>query len=281
MISLSGSQEHAAIHRLEEHTRGRERSLQSLASGKRANLTPVEQVLSAYLMTQVDGMQQATTNSESAADVIRTAQGALQEVNDRVRDIRRLSVAAANTGVYDVGVREAFQSQVQSDLQAIQNFATQTQFNGKNLLDGTYASPAATVQFQVGPDTGQTVHTTLTDARTTSLGSSIVTGKSLADITVTTEAGASEALQLADAARVEISQQSATMGAMEANTLRPVERALQHRILALMQSHSRLADTDYAAESRSYINRQIMIETGIAAVSSAIIDRQRSLVLLR
>jgi flagellin len=281
MNSLSTHRDYGALHALETNARARDRSLQSLASGKREALSPAEQALATHLLTQADGLQQAVENTESAANVTQTAQGALSEVNDRVRDINRLAVAAANTGVYDAHVQQALQAQVASNLQSIQNFASQTQFNGQNLLDGSHASPTTAIPFQIGADAGQTVNATLGDARTATLGTGVVANRSLADIDVTSAAGAADAIEIARAARVQVSQQNAQLGALEANTLQPTVRALQHRISAAQESASRLADTDYGAETVKAISRQIIVQSGLAAISQATIDRRRALVLLR
>lgn len=281
MISFSAGREYSTLRTLNENTRERDRSLQSLASGRRAQISPAEQALSTYLLTQAGSMEQALENTQAAENLVQTAQGGLNEVNERVRDIRRLSVASANTGVYGADVQQAFQAQIQSNLQAIQNFASQTQFNGKNLLDGAHTASANAVQFQVGPDAGNTVNATLGDARTSSLGTGVVANKSLADIDLNSANGAAVAIQIADAAQVQVSQQNAGLGALQASTLRPVTRALQHRITATQESNSRLSDTDYGEERMRVLSRNILIQTGISALTHATIDRRRALALLQ
>jgi flagellin len=280
MISLSAGREYATLRNLDESTRQRDRSLQSLASGKRAEISPAEQALSAYLLTQADSLGQALENTQAAENLVQTAQGGLNEVNAQVRDIRRLSVASANTGVYGAEVQQAFQAQIQSSLQSIQNFASQTQFNGQNLLDGTHAAPAATVQFQTGPNAGDTVNTTLGNAQTSSLGTGVVANKSLADIDLNSANGAAEAIQIAEAARVEISQQSARLGALQRNTLRSNGNALQDRISATQEANSRLADTDYGAESTRSVANKILQSAGFSMLGHAL-NRDRVNALLK
>src|SRR5262245_54846254 len=129
MISFSATREVGILRNLEKNSAERDNSLQSLASGKRATISPADQALSAYLLAQAGGLEQAVENTETATNLTRTADAALIEVNERVRDINRLAIAAANTGVYDAPVQQALQAQVAGNLQAIQNIATQTQFN--------------------------------------------------------------------------------------------------------------------------------------------------------
>lgn len=278
---ISGVRENTTLRSIEQNTRTRDTALQSLASGKRKEMTPAEQALSVSLLAQAGSLVQAQENTESASYLLQTAEGALNEVSERVRDIQRLAVAAGNTGVYDAGVQQALQTQVQSNLQAIENIAAQTQFNGKNLLDGSHATPATAVTFQTGAEAGQTHATPLGDVRPSALGTGVAALKSLADIDLTSPSGSSEGMEIARAAQVQVAQQAAHMGAEEASILKPNVRALQHRIMAALESNSRIEDADFGAESMKSLSKQILVNTGIAIMSQATIDRRRVLVLLR
>ncbi|MCS6777875.1 MAG: flagellin [Chloroherpetonaceae bacterium] len=258
MIGLSGSKELFVIQSLQAATRERDYSLQSLASGRRARLAPAELVLATQLQTQVDSIEQAIDNVESAENLSQVAQGSLQQAQDNIREARRLAVAAANTGVYDVEAREALQAQVQAGVQAAERFMQSAALNNG--------------QFQIGPDPGQAIPAILTDP------ASVTTP--LQGITVLTEQGSYNAMQATDAARVEISRQSARIGSLQADTLRPAARSLRIRQEALMRSHSTIADTDFARETTRYIQKKILVESGITVISRAVIARQRALATL-
>src|SRR5205085_12212547 len=83
------------------------------------------------------GLNQAVSNAQDASNLIKTAEGGLQEINSLLRSVRQLAVHAANTGVNDSTAVQADQTQIKSALDSIDRIATQTQFGTKRLLDGT------------------------------------------------------------------------------------------------------------------------------------------------
>lgn len=258
MIGLSGSKELSAMQPLQNAVRERDYSLQSLASGRRARPAPAELVLATQLQTQVESIEQAIDNVENAEHFSQIAQGSLQQAGENIREARRLAVAAANTGVYDGETREALQAQVQAGVRTAERFIQSAATNSG--------------QFQIGPDPGQAIPATLTNP------SAITTP--LQGISVLTEHGSYDAIQATEAARVEISRQSSGIGSLQTGTLRPTTRSLRVHQEALAQSHSTIADTDFASETTRYIQKKILVESGITVISRAVISRQRALAML-
>ena len=79
-------------------------STERLSSGLRINRAsddPAGLIISESLRAQIDGLNQAISNSQDASNVIKTADGGLSQVNSLLRNIRQLAVHAANTGVND------------------------------------------------------------------------------------------------------------------------------------------------------------------------------------
>src|SRR5579871_440408 len=123
-------------------------SIEKLSSGLRINQAaddPAGLIISNALQAQVQGLNQAISNSQDATNVIKTAEGGLSEVSNLLDNIRQLAVHAANTGVNDQIAVEADQSQISSAVSSIERIAEQTQFGTKNLLDGTSGISAAVV----------------------------------------------------------------------------------------------------------------------------------------
>src|SRR5689334_2270802 len=123
-------------------------SIEKLSSGLRINRgadDPAGLIISENLRAQIDGLNQAISNSQDATNVIKTAEGGLTEVNGLLRNIRQLAVHAANTGVNDQVAVQADQTQISSAIQSIERVAEQTQFGNKNLLDGSSGISAAVV----------------------------------------------------------------------------------------------------------------------------------------
>src|SRR6266567_2210010 len=123
-------------------------SIEKLSSGLRINQAsddPAGLIISEGLRSQVDGLNQAISNSQEAGNVIKTAEGALSTVSDLLRNVRTLAVHAANTGVNDEVAVQADQTQISSAISSIERIAAQTQFGNKKLLDGTSGITASVV----------------------------------------------------------------------------------------------------------------------------------------
>ncbi len=130
-------------------------ALQQLSSGMRINTAADDAAgyaISQSMTSQINGINQASRNANDGVSLAQTASGALQEVvNDlqTMRDLAVQSLNATNSSVDRADLDAQFQ-QLKSDIDSV---ATQTQFNGVNLLDGTFQGAS----FQVGANSGQTI----------------------------------------------------------------------------------------------------------------------------
>ena len=150
--------------------------------------------------SQIRGLTQAARNANDGISLAQTAEGALASVTDNLQRIRELAVQSVNA-TNSASDRASLQLEV-AQLQAeIDRVATQTSFNGTNLLDGSFTSKA----FQVGANVGQTITVaSIANTRTSALG--VYQGLTLANqaigtvsntaaaLTVTAGAGATVAL---------------------------------------------------------------------------------------
>ena len=118
--------------------------------------------------SQIKGINQAARNANDGISLAQTAEGSLASVGDNLQRIRELSVQSANA-TNSGSDRASLQQEVSQLVAEINRVATQTSFNGTNLLDGTFANKV----FQVGANAGQTISVgSIADARTSSLGAS-------------------------------------------------------------------------------------------------------------
>jgi len=116
------------------------RSIERLSSGMRINRgadDPAGLIISENLRAQMVGMSQAVSNAQDAANLLKTAEGGLDEIHNLLRTMRQLAVHASNTGVNDLTALQADQTQIRSALESLNRIAEQTQFGTKKLLDGT------------------------------------------------------------------------------------------------------------------------------------------------
>src|SRR5271154_4485540 len=130
-------------------------SLTRLASGRRINSAADDAAglaIAQQFTTQVNGTNQAINNANDAVSEAQTAAGALTTIVNNLQSIRTLAVEAAN-GSNSASDRAALDSQVQQQIAEISQIASQTTFNGANVLNGTSGSTT----YQVGANVGGTL----------------------------------------------------------------------------------------------------------------------------
>jgi flagellin len=115
-------------------------SLERLSSGLKINSGadgPAALVISEEQRAQIAGLQTAINNTSEAVSVVQTGEGALNEINSLLDQVRSLAVDSANNGVDDANALQANQSEIQNALDTIDRIAVNTQFGTKKLLDGS------------------------------------------------------------------------------------------------------------------------------------------------
>lgn len=130
-------------------------AMERLSSGLRINSAKDDAAglaISERMTTQVRGMNQAIRNANDGISLSQTAEGAMNEITNNMQRIRELAVQSRNA-TNSATDRQALNAEVQQRLSEIDRIANQTQFNGLNLLDGSFTTQA----FQVGANVGQTI----------------------------------------------------------------------------------------------------------------------------
>jgi flagellin len=134
-------------------------SLDRLSSGLRINSAADDAAglaISQQFTTQINGTNQAVNNANDAVSEAQTAGGALTTVVNNLQSIRTLAVESAN-GSNSAADRAALDNQVQQQIAEITQIASQTTFNGANVLNGT----SGTTVYQVGANVGDTISVNL------------------------------------------------------------------------------------------------------------------------
>jgi len=142
--------------------------LQQLSTGKSINGpadNPAGYAIAQRFQTQINGLNQAVSNGNQGVSLVQTATGAIQNQTSLLQQIRTTAVQAANAS-NTTSDRQALQGVVSQLLAQVQTIATQTQFNGQNLLDGTFAGAA----FQVGANSNQIINAAVGDTKTNAMG---------------------------------------------------------------------------------------------------------------
>ena len=199
-------------------------SLQRLSSGLRINSAKDDAAglaISERFTTQIRGMNQAVRNANDGISLAQSAEGALGEIGNNLQRIRELAVQASNA-TNSENDRKALNSEVQQRLGEIQRVASQTEFNGTKLLDGSFSG----LSFQVGANAGQLITVSdVADVQTGSLGGTKFAGGSLtvADPTLGTDFEIA-AMKIND---VEINAVSVDGGAVDATKAAAVEKLVE------------------------------------------------------
>ncbi|MGA1127688.1 MAG: flagellin [bacterium] len=246
------------------------KSIEKLASGQKINSAtdgPASLVISESLRSQISSLKEAAQNSEVAASVVQTAEGAMDEVSRLLVNIRQRAVAAANTGVNDELVVAASQSEIQNALSSIDRIAQNTQFGSKPLLNGTNPE----LEFQIGADKGNTLKLALPNITTDKLGigSSEDGSSSLAEVDVRTPSGAASAISIVDKAISEIASSRGELGALQRSALQSNLVSLRLDAENLSAAESIIRDADVAMELAEFTRLQIMNQFAVAQAAQA------------
>ena len=245
------------------------KSIERLASGQKINSAtdgPSSLVISESLRSQISSLKAAAQNSEIAASVVQTAEGAMDEVSRLLVNIRQRAVAAANTGVNNELVVAASQSEIQNALSSIDRIAQNTQFGSKPLLNGTNSE----LEFQIGTDKGNTIKLALPNITTDKLGiGSSDGGSSLAEVDVRTPSGAASAISIVDKAISEIASSRGELGALQRSALQSNLVSLRLDAENLSAAESIIRDADVAMELAEFTRLQIMNQFAVAQAAQA------------
>ncbi len=144
-------------------------AINRLSSGLRINSAKDDAAglaISERFTSQIRGLSQAARNANDGISLAQTAEGSLGSIGSNLQRMRELAVQSANA-TNSSSDRAALQQEVTQLASEIDRVATQTQFNGTNLIDGSFNAQ----QFQVGANAGQTIAVAgIASARSSALG---------------------------------------------------------------------------------------------------------------
>ena len=184
-------------------------AIQRLSSGMRINSAKDDAAglaISTRFTTQINGLNQAVSNANDGISLAQTTESALNEVTNNLQRIRTLAVQSAN-GTNSDSDRASLNAEVQQRLAEINRIATQTNFNGRTVLDGN----GGVTKFQVGANVGQTIDVDLSKGvKTDQMGTYSKTSASVTGTALTFSAGMTT---LAADAAIDIGGKTATIAA--------------------------------------------------------------------
>ncbi len=114
-------------------------SVRRLSSGFKFNSAkdnPSGVAISYKMQAQIDALSRASSNTTDGISIVQTIDSAMGEIGDIIQRISELCVQAAN-GTNSLNDRKAIQKEVDSLKEEIDRISSDTEFNGKVLLDGS------------------------------------------------------------------------------------------------------------------------------------------------
>ncbi|HEX4299006.1 MAG TPA: flagellin, partial [Devosia sp.] len=139
-------------------------SMARLSSGLRINTAADDAAgyaISQGLTSQVNGLNQASSNTNDAISMVQTASSSLNDVQNMLQRVYELGVQYNNGSNSDTD-KSDIQAEVNQLTQEIDRQQSSSNFNGLNLLNGT-AGSSGTVTFQVGANSGDTLTATFSN----------------------------------------------------------------------------------------------------------------------
>ncbi|GHV28755.1 flagellin [Synergistales bacterium] len=115
------------------------KSIERLSTGLRINSAADDAAglaISEKMRSQISGLNQATRNAQDGISMIQTAEGALAETHSMLQRMRELSIQSANDTLTQED-RSYIQLEIDQLKDEIDRISTTTQFNKKQLLDGS------------------------------------------------------------------------------------------------------------------------------------------------
>ena len=142
-----------AYRNYNNNTSALSKNLEKLSSGYKINRAGDDAAglaISEKMRAQITGLKAASKNVKDGVSLVKTAEGALQEVHDMLNRMDSLATQSAN-GTYDNDVdRKNLQKEVNALKEEINRIADSSNFNGLNLLDGSLSKGAGTGNIAFG-----------------------------------------------------------------------------------------------------------------------------------
>lgn len=253
---------------------GMERSLARLSSGYRINQAADDAAglaISENLRGTIRGLRQASRNSEDGVSLVQVAEGGLNEISNMLIRLRELGVQAASDTIGETE-RKFLDVEYQQLKSEIQRISEVTQFNGRDLLNGT----GGIIDIQVGTNNDPfkdriSFNSSAANSTLESLG---LTAEGLA-----TKEMAQQGLSVVDTAMTSVNAMRANFGAMQ-NRLNSTISNLSIAHENLSAANSRIRDADIAEETAELTRNNILTQAGVSVLGQANQAQQVALKLL-
>jgi flagellin len=256
-------------------------SMSRLSSGLRINSAADDAAgyaISQGLTSQVNGLNQASSNTNDAVSMVQTASSSLNDVQNMLQRVYELGVQY-NNGSNSSTDKSDIQSEVNQLTSEIDRQQSSSNFNGLNLLNGT-AGSSGTVTFQVGANAGDSLSATFSNVEGSSgLGGLGFSWSAASSGGTVIDLSSASALTSLTSAINNISSMAATLGAVQ-NRLQYTSDSIASTEQNLSASNSQIKDVNMAQEMTNMTQQQILEQAGTSMLAQANSQPQLILKLL-
>ena len=257
-------------------------SVERISSGLRINRAADDAAglaISEALRSDIRALRQAVRNANDGISLINVTEGALNEQSSILIRLRELS-SQASTGTVGSVERQTIQLEFDALRLEIDRITNTPAFNGQKLVDGSLASTVVSsnqILIQVGLDSGADSRINLNEQ--VNLAAVNASSLLIADLSVTTAAGALTALDVINNAISDVTQSRGKVGAVQNRLVRTISN-LSISIENLQAAESAIRDADIAEEVALLTRNQILVQAATAMVGQANLIPQSVLQLL-
>ncbi|KAA6450814.1 flagellin Hag [Bacillus swezeyi] len=275
------------LNRLSSNNNASAKNMEKLSSGLRINRAGDDAAglaISEKMRGQIRGLEMASKNAQDGISLIQTAEGALTETHAILQRMRELVVQAGNGGTQEAEDLKSIQDEISALKEEIgggagaNGIADRTQFNGKNLLDGSFASGTDDLVFQIGANKGQQLTVNIDSMKAADLGTTVT--MDAIDVTAFGTTSFDDQLAGIDEAITAVSAQRSKLGAVQ-NRLEHTINNLSASGENLTAAESRIRDVDMAKEMSEFTKNNILSQASQAMLAQANQQPQNVLQLLR
>lgn len=257
---------------LNKATSGASKAMERLTTGLRINHASDDAaglVIAKGIEAQQRGSVVAQKNAQTGINLLQTAEGNLDVIQEHLMRIRDLTLQAMNGG-QGVDEVKALEDEVKARVLEIDRIATGATFNDFQLFP---AGGADDLVLQVGAKSDEATNTITVEDVFTDAAFSTLTGSQgvqfLDDPTTITDIGNFRTLlDNLDTGIKEISTRRGTIGAIS-NRLESAIDSLDIQNENLLAAKSRIMDADIAEESSNYTRQQILQQASASLLTQA------------
>ncbi|WP_315168007.1 flagellin [Metaclostridioides mangenotii] len=270
-----------ANNQMNKNTALQSRSMEKLSSGlriKRAADDSAGLAISEKMRNQIKGLNQAGLNVQDGISVVQTAEGALEETGNILKRMSQLAVQSANE-TNTASEREKIANELTQLSEEIARMSKTTEFNGKQLLDGTTSQ----LSLQVGSSGSTDNQISVSLVNTSSIMADAgITSDLIASMkagTIDGSASARTMMSNIDSALASINSARSTIGAQQ-NRLESTQVNLSNTVENVTAAESRIRDTDVASEMVQLSKLNILAQASQSMLAQANQQPQSILQLL-